>query len=67
MPAGGLTTMTNASLEETDRLMRDFYAIEEVNRPELEIKNIPVQNYYAGKGETTATLIPKLVRLYPNV
>ncbi len=67
MPAGGLTTMTNASLEETDRLMRDFFAIEEVNHREIEIQNIAVHTYDAGKGETPATLIPKLVRLYPNV
>ena len=67
MPAGGLTTMTNASLEETDRLMRDFFAIEEVNRREIEIQNIAVHTYDASKGETPATLIPKLVRLYPNV
>ncbi len=67
MPAGGLTTMTNASLEETDRLMRDFFAIEEVNHREIEIQNIAVHTYDASKGETPATLIPKLVRLYPNV
>ena len=67
MPAGGLTTMTNASLEETDRLMRDFFAIEEVNHRELEIQNITPHTYDASKGETPATLIPKLVRLYPNV
>lgn len=67
MPAGGLTTMTNASLEETDRLMRDFFAIEEAKHRELEIQNITVHTYDAGKGETPATLIPKLVRLYPNV
>jgi len=59
--------MTNASLEETDRLMRDFFAIEEVNRREIEFQNIAVHTYDASKGETPATLIPKLVRLYPNV
>jgi type II secretory ATPase GspE/PulE/Tfp pilus assembly ATPase PilB-like protein len=67
MPAGGLTTMTNASLEETDRLMRDFFAIEEVNHREAEVQNVTVHTYDASKGETPATLIPKLVRLYPNV
>jgi type II secretory ATPase GspE/PulE/Tfp pilus assembly ATPase PilB-like protein len=67
MPSGGLTTLTNASLEETDRLMRDFFAIEEVNHREHEIQNIAVHTYDASKGETPATIIPKLVRLYPNV
>jgi type II secretory ATPase GspE/PulE/Tfp pilus assembly ATPase PilB-like protein len=66
MPGGGLTTMMNASLEETDRLMRDFFAIEEVNHREHEIQNITVHTYDASKGETPATIIPGLVRLYPN-
>jgi type II secretory ATPase GspE/PulE/Tfp pilus assembly ATPase PilB-like protein len=66
MPGGGLTTMMNASLEETDRLMRDFFSIEEVNHREHEIQNISVHTYDASKGETPATIIPGLVRLYPN-
>jgi hypothetical protein len=37
LPGGGLTTLTNASLEETDRLMRDFFAIEEKDHREHEI------------------------------
>jgi type II secretory ATPase GspE/PulE/Tfp pilus assembly ATPase PilB-like protein len=67
LPGGGLTTMINASLEETDRLMRDFFAIEEVNHREHELQNIAVHTYDASKGETPATIIPGLVRLYPNV
>jgi type II secretory ATPase GspE/PulE/Tfp pilus assembly ATPase PilB-like protein len=67
MPTGGLTTMTNASIEETDRLMRDFFAIEEVNRREADIQNVTVHTYDASKGETPATIIPGLIRLYPNV
>ena len=67
MPGGGLTTMIDASIDETDRLMRDFFAIEEVNHREHEIQNVTVHTYDAAKGETPATLIPRLVRLYPNV
>ncbi len=67
MPAGGLTTLANASLEETDRLMRDFFSIEEVNRRETELQNIAVHTYDSAKGQTPATLIPSLVRQYPNV
>jgi type II secretory ATPase GspE/PulE/Tfp pilus assembly ATPase PilB-like protein len=67
LPGGGLTTMMNASLEETDRLMRDFFSIEEVSHREHEIQNISVHTYDASKGETPATIIPGLVRLYPNV
>jgi len=67
MPGGGLTTITNVSLEETDRLMRDFVAIEEVNHREAEIQNIEVHTFDASAGETPATLMPKLIRSYPNV
>jgi type II secretory ATPase GspE/PulE/Tfp pilus assembly ATPase PilB-like protein len=67
MPGGGLTTLINTSLEESDRLMRDFVAIEEVNHREVEIQNIAVHTYDAAAGETPATLMPKLIRSYPNV
>jgi type II secretory ATPase GspE/PulE/Tfp pilus assembly ATPase PilB-like protein len=67
LPEGGLTTLINVSLEETDRLMRDFVAIEEVNHLEMEIQNIAVHTYDASAGETPAMLMPKLIRLYPNV
>ena len=67
MPGGGLTTMTDVSLEETDRLMRDFAAIEDVNHREREIQNISVTTYDSEAGETPATILPKLVRNYPDV
>ncbi|RIK74314.1 MAG: hypothetical protein DCC67_16730 [Planctomycetota bacterium] len=67
LPGGGLTTLINASLEETDRLMRDFFSIEEVQHREHEIQNITVHTYDASKGQTPASIIPALVRLYPNV
>jgi len=67
MPGGGLSTIANASLEETDRLMRDFVAIEEVNHRETEIQNIAVHTYDAAAEETPATIIPALIRAYPNV
>jgi type II secretory ATPase GspE/PulE/Tfp pilus assembly ATPase PilB-like protein len=67
MPGGGLTTMTDVSIEETDRLMRDFFSIEEVNHREHEMQNVTVHTYDASKGESPATLMPGLVRLYPNV
>jgi type II secretory ATPase GspE/PulE/Tfp pilus assembly ATPase PilB-like protein len=66
-PEGGLTTLTDVSLMETDRLLRDFAAIEEVSHRERELENIEVTTYDAAKGETAATVIPQLVRKYPNV
>ena len=67
MPEGGLTTLTDVSLMETDRLLRDFVAIEEEHHREREIENIEVTTYNAAKGETPATMLPALIRKYPNV
>jgi len=67
MPEGGITTLTDVSLLETDRLLRDFVAIEEQQHREREIENIEVTTYSAAKGETPATVLPSLIRKYPNV
>ena len=67
MPGGGLSTITDVSLDETDRLMRDFAAIEDLNHPEREIQNISVTTYDSTAGESPATILPKLIRTYPNV
>lgn len=67
LPGGGLTSITDVSLQETDRLMRDFAAIEEVNHREQEIQNVSVTTYDASAGETPATILPALIRTYPNV
>ncbi len=67
LPGGGLTTLIDVSIEETDRLMRDFVTIEEENHREQEIQNTAVHTYNAKEGETPATLMPKLIRSYPNV
>ena len=66
LPAGGLTTITDVSLNETDRLMRDFVAIEDVNHPESEIQNINVHTYDSSAGESPVTILPKVIRNYPN-
>ena len=67
MPGGGLTTITDVSLEETDCLMRDFASIEDVNHREREIQNVSVTTYDSAAGETPATILPRLVRNYPDV
>jgi len=66
LPAGGLTTITDVSLDDTDRLMRDFVAIEDVNHPENEIQNIGVHTYDSSAGESPATILPRVIRNYPN-
>jgi type II secretory ATPase GspE/PulE/Tfp pilus assembly ATPase PilB-like protein len=67
MPEGGITTLTDVALMETDRLLRDFVSIEEENHREREIVNIEVTTYNAAKGETPAKILPALIRKYPNV
>ncbi len=67
LPSGGLTTITDVSLEETDRLMRDFVSIEEVNHRNREIQNVAVHTYDTAAGQTPESIIPALIRTYPNV
>lgn len=67
MPEGGVSTLMDVSLLETDRLMRDFFSIEELHHREREFENIEVVTYDATQNETPATILPKLIRRYPNV
>jgi type II secretory ATPase GspE/PulE/Tfp pilus assembly ATPase PilB-like protein len=67
MPEAGLTTLMDVSIGETDRLLRDFVAIEEENHRERELENVEVTTYSAATGQTAASLIPGLIRKYPNV
>jgi type II secretory ATPase GspE/PulE/Tfp pilus assembly ATPase PilB-like protein len=67
LPEGGITTLTDVSLMETDRLLRDFFSIEEDKHREREIENIEVVTYSAAQGQTPATILPALIRKYPNV
>ncbi len=67
LPGGGMTSITNISLRQTDRLMRDFAAIEELSHREEEIQNLMVTTYDAAAGETPDTILPGLIRTYPNV
>ncbi len=66
-PEGGLTTLTDVSILETDRLMRDFVSIEEVHTQEREFENVARHTYDAKQGETVAAMLPGLIRTYPNV
>jgi type II secretory ATPase GspE/PulE/Tfp pilus assembly ATPase PilB-like protein len=48
-------------------LLRDFVSIESEQHREREIENIDITTYNAAAGETPATILPKLIRKYPNV
>jgi type II secretory ATPase GspE/PulE/Tfp pilus assembly ATPase PilB-like protein len=66
-PEGGLTTLADVSIMETDRLMRDFVAIQDVQAPERDMENVVLHTYDSKKGESVAKLLPGLIRTYPNV
>ena len=67
LPYGGLTTLTDVGMLETDRLMRDFVSVEDVAHPEPDLENIASHYYDAAKGESPSKLIPRLSRKYPSV
>jgi type II secretory ATPase GspE/PulE/Tfp pilus assembly ATPase PilB-like protein len=66
-PRGGLTALMNAALGSSDRFTRSFMAVEDANRLEKVIENIPVTTYDSKRGETPLTVLPRLARLYPDV
>lgn len=67
MPGGGLRTTLNLALRATDRMTRDFIAVEEETQRGPEIENVPVTTYRAAAGQSPAELLPKLLRAEPNV
>ena len=67
MPATGLRTTADVVIRHTDRLTREFVAIEEETKRYEEIENCPVYLYSAAKKETPVTLLPKVIRMMPEV
>jgi type II secretory ATPase GspE/PulE/Tfp pilus assembly ATPase PilB-like protein len=67
MPAGGLTTTIDQVLSQTDRYMRNFVEVAEVTKPHRDIENVHLTTYSAAAGETSAGVLPKLIRTYPDV
>jgi type II secretory ATPase GspE/PulE/Tfp pilus assembly ATPase PilB-like protein len=66
LPDGGLTTTVDAMLKECDRYVRSFVAVEDESHRERAIENIEVTTYNGASKETPATVLPKLVRTYPD-
>jgi type II secretory ATPase GspE/PulE/Tfp pilus assembly ATPase PilB-like protein len=67
MPAGGLTTAIDLSLLSTDRFIRNFVAVVDQDKPEHELENVHVTTYAGADGESALTVLPKLIRTYPDV
>jgi type II secretory ATPase GspE/PulE/Tfp pilus assembly ATPase PilB-like protein len=66
LPGNGLTTTINTALANTDRYMREFYAIEDAAHREAEIENVAVATYRAAEGQTPATALTDVLRRFPN-
>ncbi len=67
LPAGGLSTTFEVALNASDRFMRNFAAVEEAKSVEREVLNVAITPYDAAAGETPATVLPGLIRSYPDV
>lgn len=67
LPGNGLTTTMDLVLSNVDRFKSNFVAVEDVAKPEVEIENVHVTTYSSAAGETPATVLPKLIRTYPDV
>jgi type II secretory ATPase GspE/PulE/Tfp pilus assembly ATPase PilB-like protein len=65
--ANGLRSTTDVLLRCTDRLTRDFLAVEEESRRYEEVENVQVVTYKAADGQTPAAVLPKVFRMLPNV
>ena len=66
LPGDGLTTMIDTVLKVTDKFTRHFVAVEEASKRERDIENVGVTTYDAAAGETPLSVLPKLVRTYPD-
>ncbi len=67
MPAAGLRSTTNVTLRQTDRLTRDYMAIQEEKVEYELVENIQVTTYKGSvEGEPAATLT-RMIRMDPEV
>jgi type II secretory ATPase GspE/PulE/Tfp pilus assembly ATPase PilB-like protein len=67
LPGDGLSSLWRASLRSTDRLMRDFIAIEDSTKREPDVENVDVTKLNVAGGETPEGAMPKLILRQPEV
>jgi type II secretory ATPase GspE/PulE/Tfp pilus assembly ATPase PilB-like protein len=65
-PSGGLSTLWRIAIVTTDRFVKDFVSIEDVQKPDEEIINVTPHFYDSQKGETPASILPKLMLKEPD-
>lgn len=67
IPGEGYTSAWRGALASCDRLVRDFFVIEDVNSQEKEVINIMPETFDRSKGETAMTPLPQLLLREPHV
>lgn len=67
IPGDGYTTGWRGALDSCDRLVRDFYVIEEAKDVEPEVINVSSVTFDSSKGETALTPLPQLILREPDV
>jgi len=66
-PGGGLTSLFHAVLSSMDRYTRGFVSIEDEAALEVEVENIVVHKFNGPAGQSPISILPKLLREYPDV
>jgi len=67
LPGEGYTTSWRAALDSCDRLVQDFYVIEDIKSQEPEVINVTSETYDKRKGETALSPLPQLILREPDV
>jgi len=67
MPSGGLKTATDVVLNSSDRLLREFMAVEDEAKRYEPVENVPVTTYKGANGEGPESVLVKVFRMDPNV
>ena len=65
-PQNGLSTTFGVAVGETDRYLRSFAAVQDAAFPDKPAQNVSVTTYDRTAGQTPATVLPRLLRSYPN-
>ncbi len=66
-PHAGFTTTFNCTIRAIDRYIRNVVAVEDGATEEKEVENAPITKYDSKAGEKPLTVLPKLLRTYPDV
>jgi type II secretory ATPase GspE/PulE/Tfp pilus assembly ATPase PilB-like protein len=67
LPAGGLTTAIDQVLMHLDRFTRSFVEVMDGDKPHRDLENVHPETYSAQGGETPASVLPRVIRGYPDV